>query len=580
MTLRWKLMFSFMALIILATVLIGGFSYWHATRIVEEQVGVTYKQALQQAAINLTYRLKEVENVSELILMHPQLQTILKREKSGYGEQPTVQMLNDFQDLIDIVSNLENNRNIFRIRLFVSGDSLYSRENNNIFRLQDMDSEWRQRLVEKDGEILWKNTHKQEYLPQNRYDVVSLYRAVNDFRNLKSVLAIVAIDMKEEVLNDVIRNVNFSDNGAIYVYNEHQRITSFASEAIAGYSESEVLREIFGTARMEEMPIVKLDGKEYFTIFQPIEYNGWEIAALVPVQEIRAKSYVIGEFTGYIGILVIVLASFPAILLSARLTRGLRTLVLHMQEVRQGNYGAMIRITGNDEISGLQSQFNSMILRIRELVDEVYQMGVRKQAAELTALESQIKPHFLYNTLDTLKWMGMKMKADRIVILVDSLSKFFRLGLNRGQELTTVVNELNHVQAFMNIQDIRYKEKLQYYYEVDSKLLSCRMTKLILQPIVENAVLHGIQQKEDHSGTVTVRVYNDHKYLVFDVVDDGVGMSRQQLDVLLRDSRGGGYGVKNVHQRIQLYYGEEYGVECYSRPGIGTSVRLRLPMKS
>ncbi|OMF21955.1 hypothetical protein BK133_27415 [Paenibacillus sp. FSL H8-0548] len=571
-------MLSYLTLIVLATFLIGYFSYMKATQIVEEQVGATFKQALHQAAINITYRLEEVENVSELILTHSRLQPILKRAQSGYGDTTTVQLLNDFQDLIGIISNLENNRNIYRIRLFVPGDSLYSRENNNIFRMQDLDSELIQQIMDTNGHILWKSTYEQEYLPSNKQEVISLFRTINDLRNLKTVLGVVAIDIQEDVLNGVFKDVNFSENGAIFVYNNGERITSFTSAAISDYAESDVMDKILNASPSEELPIIQLGETDYFTIFQEVEYSGWEIAALVPVQEIRAKSQIIGKFTGLIGLLVISLATLSAALLANQLTRGLRTLVVHMQDVRHGSYGQLIRVTGNDEISGLQSQYNSMVLRIRELIETVYLMGVRKQAAELTALESQIKPHFLYNTLDTLKWMGMKIKADHMVSLVDSLSKFFRLGLNRGQELTTVVNELGHVQAFMNIQDIRFSEKLSYWYEVDSELLSCRITKLILQPIVENAVLHGIQQKEDHSGTVIVRVYADNAHYVFDVIDDGVGMTRKQQAILLQEDRGGGYGAKNVHQRIRLYYGDNYGVECFSRLGIGTCIRIRLPM--
>lgn len=578
LTFRRKLVMSYLALIVLSTALIGIFSYLNATRIVEDQISVTYKQALQQAAINIVYRLREVENVSELILMNTKLQAILKREQKGYGPQQTEQMLNDFSELMDIITNLENNRNIHRIRLFVSGDSLYSRERNNIFNLRELVESLRrqQELAERD--LLWKSTYEQEYMPMNRIQVLSLFRTVYDFHSLKSMLGIVAIDVKEDILREVIESVNFSENGAIYVYNGNQRITSLASESFASYPEAEIMRQLLTVERGDKMPVLNVDGKDYFTIFQPIDYNGWEIAALVPVSEIRGMSYVIGQYTGYIGLLVIAMAILPVILLSNRLTRGIRSLVHHMQEVKQGHYGTLVPVTGNDEISGLQAQYNSMILRIRELVDTVYRMEIRKQAAELTALESQIKPHFLYNTLDTLKWMGMKMKAERIVLLVDALSKFFRLGLNRGREVTTLVGELNHVQAFMNIQDIRYAGKLSYYCEADGDALSVPIMKLILQPIVENAVMHGIQQKEDHAGTVIVRVRVEGRQLVFDVIDDGVGMSPDQASSLLQEGKGRGYGAKNVHQRIRLYYGEDYGAECYSRPGVGTVVRIRLPM--
>ncbi|MBD2845635.1 sensor histidine kinase [Paenibacillus sp. IB182496] len=578
LTFRRKLVLSYLALVVLSTALIGIFSYLNATRIVEEQISVTYKQALHQANINIVYRLREVENVSELILMDTRLQEVLKREQQGYSLQQREQMLDDYYALMDVITNLESNRNIFRIRLFVSGDALYAREHNNIFNMRELDEVLRQQQLQQQREMLWKSTYEQEYLPMHRLQVLSLFRSIYDFKSLTSRLGIVAIDVREDTLREVIESVNFSRNGAIYVYNGKQRITSLASSSLASYPEDEMMRQLLTVDRAARMPILNVGGEDYFTIFQPIDYNGWEIAALVPVDEIRGMSDVIGQYTGLIGLLVVAIAILPVILLSNRLTRGLRSLVHHMQEVKQGHYGTLVPVTGNDEISGLQAQYNSMLLRIRELVDTVYRMEIRKQAAELIALESQIKPHFLYNTLDTLKWMGMKIKAERIVLLVDALSKFFRLGLNRGRELTTLVGELNHVQAFMNIQDIRYAGKLNYYCEVDSDVLSVPIMKLILQPIVENAVLHGIQQKEDHAGTVIVRVGIADKQLIFDVIDDGVGMSAEQARVLLQEGRGRGYGAKNVHQRIRLYYGEPYGAECYSRQGIGTLIRIRLPL--
>lgn len=576
--LRAKLMVSFLALVILVTALIGYISYVHTTKIVEEQVNVTYKQALQQAAINITYRLQEVENISNLTIMNKQLQDILKREKAGYKENEKEQMLNDFRDLLHLITNLENNRNVFRVRLFVSGDSLYSREHNNIFPIQTIDALFLEQLMALSGDVWWQSTYKQNYLPRQSYQVISLFRTINDLRNVTSMLAVVAVDIKEDVIRDVFKHVNFSDNGAIYLYHEQERITSYKLEQNIALKENEIVDILTTVKRSEDMPIIHMKEASYYVIFQPIAYSNWEIAALIPVQEIRQKSDVIKQFTLYIGIFVVLLATIPAMLLSNRLTQGLRTLVRHMQDVRQGNYGKMITVTGNDEIAGLQVQYNNMIVRIKELVEAVYEMGVKKQAAEMTALESQIKPHFLYNTLDTMKWMAIKIKADNIVHLVDALSKFFRLGLNRGEELTSVMNELNHIQAFMNIQHIRYAEKLQFHIQMDYQLLHLPIIKLILQPLVENAVIHGVQQKENSAGTVIVRVYSEDEQLIFDVIDDGIGMTKERLLSLANQRIDSGYGVKNVQHRIKIFYGMNASIEYYSQLGIGTLVRIRLPL--
>jgi two-component system sensor histidine kinase YesM len=245
-----------------------------------------------------------------------------------------------------------------------------------------------------------------------------------------------------------------------------------------------------------------------------------------------------------------------------------------MKGIEQGNFGELIEVSGSDEISLLQRRFNRMSSEIKDLIDEVYQITINKQREELKVLEGRINSHFLYNSLDTVKWLAIKANESDIAQLVTNLSKFFRISLNRGQDTISVEKELEHVKAYIDIQNIRFGGSIVYETEIDPSLLPVFMVKLILQPIVENAVIHGINKAGRKAGTIRIRGRQSGTGVEFLIADDGVGMDAQQLADLFEP--GSGYGLQNVHRRLQLYYGKEAGVQIRSKIGRGTAVRLKL----
>lgn len=234
-----------------------------------------------------------------------------------------------------------------------------------------------------------------------------------------------------------------------------------------------------------------------------------------------------------------------------------------------------------DEIGMLYRGFGSMMKRIRTLINEVYLSKITQKEAELKALQAQINPHFLYNTLDSIIWMA-ETNDSNIVAMTEALAKLFRISLNKGNEEISLERELEHVKNYLIIQSMRYADKFTYEISAEPGVERCRTIKLILQPIVENCIYHGIKKKRG-TGKITIRAYRREQNLIIEVSDDGCGMPEEICRKILSDEieseniSGSGIGVKNVNERIQLRFGKKYGLSYSSEEGIGTTVTYVLP---
>jgi two-component system sensor histidine kinase YesM len=263
--------------------------------------------------------------------------------------------------------------------------------------------------------------------------------------------------------------------------------------------------------------------------------------------------------------------------------------------ITQNDLKTLMTRDNTNEVAELGMSFNIMVGKIRELLDYKIKEQENLKKAEFRTLQAQINPHFLYNTLDTIIWMAEAKKNDQVIEIVRALSNFFRISLSKGKDWITIREEIERTRSYLTIQKMRYRDILDYKIEVDENVLGGTILKLILQPLVENAIYHGIKNKRS-GGTVTVRAYQkDQDTVLLEVEDDGIGFTRYKLDKIqhnlnneannfnLEDELDGeekGFGLKNVHERIKLYYGEEYGLSIQSQYQAGTQVTLVIPMRN
>ena len=270
-----------------------------------------------------------------------------------------------------------------------------------------------------------------------------------------------------------------------------------------------------------------------------------------------------------------------AYLLSNEITKPIKSLEKSMKEVERGNFAhAALEVRDENEIGHLSRNFNMMTEEIQNLIEQRDREQQIKRKSELKVLQSQINPHFLYNTLDSIIWMAEWGKNQEVVRMTSSLAKLLRRSISNEQEEVTVAEEAEYTETYLTIQKMRYKDKLEYEIAMEPEILQEKVIKLILQPLVENAIYHGIKYKEG-KGLLCIRGFRKGDRMVLEVQDDGKGMDADTLEHIFekhkRDTRSNGVGLNNVNERIQLYYGGEYGISFQSSPGKGTKATIILP---
>lgn len=286
--------------------------------------------------------------------------------------------------------------------------------------------------------------------------------------------------------------------------------------------------------------------------------------------------------------LTLVFSFLAALLISSSISNPIRALNRTTASIAEGNFDVRVETGTTDEIAGLAASFNIMVVKIKQLLENSIKEQENLKKSELKALQAQINPHFLYNTLDTIVWMAEGNKSEQVIEIVRALSNFFRITLSKGKDWITVRDEVEHIRNYLIIQKIRYRDIMDFSIEVEEDILEYKILKLTLQPLVENALYHGIKNKRT-GGSIWIKGHKQEEgKLLFQVTDNGMGMTgerkaevQMELDSETTElySKESGFGLNNVQKRIKLYYGKEYGLSISSEYTVGTRVMLSLPME-
>jgi two-component system, sensor histidine kinase YesM len=426
-----------------------------------------------------------------------------------------------------------------------------------------------------------------QYEGQN---VISIMATVKQ-RSTHEVIGFIVIDLADEVVKQFLDHMSIGKTGYFFVVDS-------TGEPI--FTPTVLTHNLSLLKPADLRPILQDPGQSFidssngrprFVFSASSRSTGWSIIGHVPLQEIVYEANSIRQLIIISVTLSIIFAITLHFFISNRLTRPVQLLKNKMQLAASGYLEAKVTPEGRDEIADLGSSFNIMLAKIRSLLDRSIKEQEEKKKSELRTLQAQINPHFLYNTLDSIVWMAEAGKNDQVIQLVKSLSRLFRISLSKGRDWITVEKEIEHVHSYLVIQQMRYRDILEYEIDVDPKLLTHPILKMTLQPIVENALYHGVKNKRG-KGLIQIQAYAvDSQDMVFLIKDNGIGMSEEKLTALRKDLEqhtlpeetgnevSGGFGLHNVHQRIRLYYGERYGVQVDSAAREGTTVTIRIPIR-
>ncbi len=439
-------------------------------------------------------------------------------------------------------------------------------------------TDWYKKVIESD-EPIWFAPHVDSFAAQTfGQTFLSQGIAIKDKASNKT-LGVVLIDIELEYLDRMLLD-SFGETGFVLIVDENNQIISSSNSTLDKKSDT-IIKAIHSTQQATAPYIIDSISN---TIILPkfLTNNNWRIIGIIQSDDLLKDNIISINLLVIILLFVCFLSLFLSVLATSTITEPIKNMMSLMKIVESGNLDVQMEVLYDDEIGQLSESFNKMIIQVRNLMQEVYEEQNELRKYELKVLQSQINPHFLYNTLDSIVWLARMQQYEQIVQMVTSITKFFRISISRGKDIISIAEEIDHVQNYLVIQKFRYKDKFEYTIDIPSHIHKYNTLKLILQPLVENSIYHGIKVMKG-PGHISIRAYEKDEIILFEVEDTGVGIPPETLAALHEalylneQSRIPIYGIKNVHQRLQIFFGKDYGLHFESTYGKGTKAIVKIP---
>jgi len=578
-TIRASIMFSFTVLIVAALILFAliSLNYTYTTAI---DNAITYSDHITaQVNSNIDSYIENMQNISDIVSKSTDLQKYLFRtnQTQEIREEEYARMISEFSAVLDSRSD------IYNIAAVSDTDqSVVNRGFSSLIPYAQMSrQEWfRNTMANPDG-ISISASHVQNAITTSYQWVITLSRPITD-SSTGEVHGIFFIDLNYSVISNLCNDNKIGDKGYVFIMDASGNLIYHPQQQL-----------IYGGLKNERTEEVRKAQNSSFTIGSGSDsrlytkstskMTGWTTVGVAYTSELtRNDNRTLGMYILMSGGILLL-----ALLLSDYISRGITSPVFNllnsMKEAERGEFKkAIVPVVSDNEIGQLTKGFNTMTERIDQLVQENNREQEEKRKSELKALQSQINPHFLYNTLDSIIWMAEAGKNEEVVQMTAALSRLFRQGISVEDEEISLPQEIDYCRSYLLIQKYRFQDKLDYEVTIDDDVRYVKIVKMVLQPIIENSINHGIKVREG-IGKLKVHAFRDGRNAVITITDDGVGMDRDTLLHIFEhhhvNRSKNGVGIYNVQRRLKLYYGEAYGISYESEPGKGTTATVTIPME-
>lgn len=585
-----KLLLSNILIILLTIALMSGIFYSNFSSFVTGHVTYSTKQSFEQAYSFLSYKLNNIKETSNVLIQNESIVNIIKNDLYS---QNVLRQMESMNTLLPFLNSLQDETNVARIRLYVPNELIYSSDNRNIFNINSVVSaKWYKVLKESGKASYWSpsanlgmDDSNADLVTNPLYnkDVLSLTKLLLDPSNYTEPIAAVRFDFLKSDIIKILNKARTFDDSLCYIENSQGQIVASSS------------MELLQKYKISDTPIndpsvnsshwnTEHFSKETALVgYRHLDNTDWYMVTVIPLGNFAKESSYIRNYILVFSLLILAGAIVLAYKISHSISRGISELAGKMRNLHNGKFEPICLPPRKDEIGLLIEDYNYMTGRMIDLIQEQYKSGQELKSAELKALQAQINPHFLYNTLDMINWFAYKNMNAEITATVESLARFYKLSLSNGKEVITIKDELLQVSSYFNIQSMRFKKAITMNISVDDELYDCNILKLTLQPIVENSILHGILNKESKSGSISISGKLEGNAIILEVEDDGVGISQEKLLSIMegkvKSTHGGGFGIRNINDRIKLHYGNMYGLSYSSQLGKGTVVKITIPLQ-
>ncbi|MFK0521719.1 sensor histidine kinase [Paenibacillus illinoisensis] len=536
---RNKLLLSHLVIALIPILLLGLLSFIQSYRIQMKELRSEAEASLEQVASIMDYKINRYNTLSEFMVLNRDFSQIFTKD---YDEN-YYQMYLDFRDIMEpMISNIKMmDDDIEGITFYTSGELLGIR--NNILPIGELRSKawydgFRGRRWIVDGEKLYLVQELISNPKDSNFMVISIQHG-SIFGDLDNLSEHVSVHME-----DPDQHIIFQEN-----------------------------RKRIGAVDLEKRERTDL------SLSRSLASNGWTIYYNLLNTNAYANAMSIFQITLFVIILSLIITFLLIYIISTNFTRRILRLKTKVDKVERNNLDVIIQSSSRDEFGELTNGIGKMLRRINSLISQVYHAEIAKKESEYNRLISQINPHFLYNTLSFIRWRAEKKADIETSYMVSALARFYRTTLNQGRHMTTIEAEIQHIKAYLDLQLIMNDGLFDVDYDVDEAVQLEQVIHFVLQPIVENAIKHGFVEAAAKDYCIQITVQRVSEGIRLAVTDNGVGMTSEQITQLLT-SKNGGCGVRNVNDRMKLYYGQDYGLVIRSEPGCGTEVSMVIPASS
>lgn len=583
MTLKRKLIVSFIGFIVIPLIILGYFSIKLYSSEIHNTVIKTAVQSNEQIIKNIDALLETMIRLSEYPVKDKDIMAMLAKNY----EKSAVPDFERNRDSESIKYRLYNN--IKTISDMIDSVFLYNAGSNEIAGKIASDTiimdykpdkeEWAERIMKKNGGHAIIGVHRDYQQRAGKQYVISVGRSIVDIEK-RSSLGFIVINVLVDSLEKLWMDTKLTENSKFYLVDERNNVIFSKDKAQIEHSIYEILG-VETEFSNSSYKLIDYMGDKHYLIYSKSKLSDWKAVTVVPEKELLSYLIQMLNITLLITSIIIALSVLMAILIATSVTKPLYRLNKKMKLVGKGNFNIEIE-SATGEVGEISKTVQIMIEEIKRLINKIYCEEEEKRIAEMLALQAQINPHFLYNTLNTIKWMANMQGTESIENALNSLSAIFTFTARVKGDYITVEEEIKFIKDYIAILTLRYYNRFTVSYEIDEKLYGYKTLKFILQPVVENAIIHGIEGSE-RKGCIKISVYMKEGKVYFIVKDNGVGISNEKLETILEAcsdrARGrlNSIGVANIQKRLKLFFGNEYGIDIQSGEYEGTTVTIVIP---
>lgn len=583
MRIKYKIIALYFLILFIPLVFFSVITSEKISNAVEERVLYSARQSFQQSSSFLEYKVERIYSSCKYIIGEKKIIDILSRHISDYS---VFEQIEDYNYLVTRISGINENSDILKARIYVNEAFSFSSQNANIFSYNKAQkSNWYKLLVSTNNSYYWlpsqyltsdSTNNEIEYLP------ISLAMPIRSENNYKEFMGILRLDIPKTSLEKILVKSNTIKNSITYIINSRKDI-------IAASSYNKINEYCINSSEMLSIlnsgiyhTVTKNKAGRFQIQINKLKNTDWCIISVIPYKEIMIESNILKKQIILITLFITIFAFIMGYLLLRNFSKYTSKLINTMRDVHKGSIRKIDIEHGKDEIGEVIESYNYMTVQIFRLMEEKYILGQNLKSIELEALQAQINPHFLYNTLDMINWMVKLERYTDISSVLQSLSKYYKLTLNKGDSVVSIEDEIKHVSYYVELQNWRFTNNIKFIVNIDEVLLTYRIPKITFQPIVENSIFHGILKKTPREGTITINGTLVDGTPVISIKDDGIGMPSEISEKLNASAtisssqNSSGYGLKNINKRIKIMFGEDSGITVNSVVGSGTNINIRL----